>query len=98
MNQIKYKFRLYVTGDSPNSMQAKANLIALCETHLAERYEIEVIDVQKEPIRALNDSILITPILVKLLPTPARKIVGSLSQTQPVLNIILDVPSSLIKS
>lgn len=97
-SRAKYKFRLYVTGNSPNSTQAKANLITLCQTHLADRYEIEVVDVQKEPLRALNDSIFITPILVILLPTPIRKIIGSLSQMQPVLNIILGTPSSLITS
>lgn len=94
--QTQYKFRLYVAGNSPNSTQAKANLMALCQTHLADRYEIEVVDVQKEPLRALNDSVFFTPVLVKLLPTPVRKIVGSLSQMQPVLNIIFDTPPSLI--
>jgi circadian clock protein KaiB len=89
--QTKYKFRLYITGDSPNSAQAQVNLIALCKTHLADRYEIEVVDVRKEPMVALNDTILMTPTLVKLLPTPVRKIVGSLSQMQAVLDIIVDI-------
>lgn len=92
-NQTKYKFRLYVAGNSPNSTQAKANLITLCQTHLADRYETEVVDVQKEPMRALNDSIFITPTLVIILPTPVRKIIGSLSEMQPVLNILWDTPS-----
>lgn len=92
-NQIKYKFRLYVAGNSPNSIQAKTNLIALCQAHLADRYEIEVVDVQKEPLSALNDSIFITPTLVIILPAPIRKIIGSLNEMQPVLNILLDTPS-----
>ncbi len=86
--QAKYKFRLYVSGDSPNSVQAQVNLIALCKTHLADRYEIEVVDVRKEPMVALNETILMTPTLVKLSPAPVRKIVGSLSQMQAVLDII----------
>ena len=94
-SQSEFKFRLYISGNSPNSTQAQANLMALCQTHLAERYEIEVVDVEKEPMRALNDSVLMTPTLTLLLPTTVRKIVGTLSQMEPVLNIILDSPSSL---
>ncbi len=89
--QTKYKFRLYVTGDSPNSAQAQVNLTALCKTHLADRYEIEVVDVLKAPMVALNESILFTPTLIKLSPPPVRKIVGSLSQMQAVLDIVLDI-------
>ena len=85
---MKYTFRLYVSGDSPNSAQAKVSLIALCKTHLADRYEIEVVDVYKEPMLALNDSILFTPTLFKLSPTPVRRIVGSLDEMQPLLDIL----------
>jgi len=60
----------------------------LCQTHLADRYEIEVVDVLKDPMVALNDSVLMTPTLVKLSPPPVRRIVGSLSQMQAVLDII----------
>ena len=42
---IKFKFRLYVAGDAPNSAQARANLTALCRVHLPDRHEIEVVDV-----------------------------------------------------
>ena len=80
-----FKFRLYVAGDSLNSVQARANLDALCRTHLADRSEIEIIDVFREPRRALTDGILMTPTLVKLAPFPVRKIVGTLSQTLTVL-------------
>lgn len=89
--RTKYKFRLYVTGDSPNSLQAQGNLMALCKTHLADRYEIEIVDVLKAPMVALDDSILFTPTLIKLSPPPVRKIVGSLSQMQAVLDIVLDI-------
>ncbi|HZV65086.1 MAG TPA: circadian clock KaiB family protein [Telluria sp.] len=80
-----FKFRLYVAGDAQNSVQAKANLHSLCETHLAERYEIEVIDVLREQKRALEDSVFMTPTLVKLAPESPRRIVGTLSQTADVL-------------
>jgi circadian clock protein KaiB len=80
-----FKFRLYVAGDAQNSMQARANLQALCDTHLAQRYEIEVIDVFREQMRALEDGVFMTPTLVKLEPPAERRIVGSLSQQAEVL-------------
>lgn len=82
----KFKFRLYVAGNAPNSAQAIANLSALCEEHLVGRYEIEVVDVFLEPVRALDESIFMTPTLLKLAPSPApRRIVGTLSQKQPLM-------------
>jgi circadian clock protein KaiB len=83
-----FKFRLYVAGDAPNSAQAIANLTALCRTNLADRHEIEVVDVFREPKRALADGVLMTPTLDKLEPSPTRRIVGTLSQTQPVLHAL----------
>lgn len=81
----RFKFRLYVAGDAPNSAQALANLTALCHAHLPGRHEIDVVDVFREPKRALADGIFMTPTLVKLAPSPAQSIVGTLSQTQTVL-------------
>jgi circadian clock protein KaiB len=85
---VKFKFRLYVAGDAPNSAQAIGNLAALCSEHLAGRFEIEVVDVFRDPKRALADGVLMTPTLVKLGPLPVRRIVGTLSQTQPVLHAL----------
>jgi circadian clock protein KaiB len=85
----KFKFRLYVAGDAQNSAQAVANLTALCKAYLKDRHAIEVVNVFKEPKRALSDGILMTPTLVKLAPSPApTKIIGTLSQTQPVLQAL----------
>jgi circadian clock protein KaiB len=80
-----FKFRLYVAGDGPNSSQAVANLNALCREHLAERHEIEIVDVFREPKRALADGVVLTPMLVKVWPAPIRKIIGCLSQPRPLL-------------
>jgi len=88
-----FKFRLYVAGDAQNSVEAKANLLALCKTHLAERHEIEVVDVFLDPKRTLADGILMTPVLVKLAPLPVRRIVGTLSQVHTVL-LALGLPGS----
>jgi circadian clock protein KaiB len=83
-----FRFRLYIAGDAQNSALARANLGALCRAHLLGRHEIEVVDVFREPKRALADGIFMTPTLVKLSPAPTRRIVGTLSQTQPVLEAL----------
>lgn len=81
-----FSFRLYVAGAAPNSAQAIANLDRLCQEYLANRYEIEVVDVFREPERALAERIFMTPTLVKLAPNPApRQVVGSLSQKRPLM-------------
>lgn len=83
-----FKFRLYVAGDALNSAQARANLGALCRTHLAGRHEIEIVDVFRQPGRALADAIFMTPTLVRFAPLPVRTIVGTLRQTQTVLQAL----------
>ena len=80
-----YKFRLYIAGEAQNSLQAVANLAALCREYLPESHEIELVDVLKEPKLALANGILMTPTLVRLAPAPAVRIVGTLSQLEPVL-------------
>ena len=87
--RARFKFRLYVAGDAQNSTQAVANLTALCRAYLLERHDIEIVNVFREPKRALADGIFMTPTLVKLAPSPApTRIVGTLSQTQPVLQAL----------
>lgn len=83
-----FKFQLYVAGDAPNSAQALANLTTLCHAHLEGRYEIEIVDVFKEPKRALADNILMTPTLVKVTPSPVRRIIGTLTQPLVVLHAL----------
>ena len=86
--RAKFKFRLYVAGDAQNSAQAVANLNAICRAHLPDRHDIEVVDVIREPKRALADGILMTPTLVRLAPSPVERIIGTLSQTQTVLRAL----------
>jgi circadian clock protein KaiB len=89
MNQrVSFKFRLYIAGSSPNSAKALANLKALCREVLDNRHEIEIVDVLKEPTRALEDGVLLTPMLVKFSPGPVRKIIGSLNHREPVLQAL----------
>jgi circadian clock protein KaiB len=83
-----FKFQLYVAADSENSTQARANLQAICRQYLPGRHEIEIVDVFREPQRALAQDIRMTPTLLKISPRPARRIIGTLSQTQRVLDTL----------
>jgi len=83
-----FKFRLFIAADTLNSVQAASNLNALCKAHLPGRHEIEVIDVFKDPKRALADGIRMTPTLVKLAPGPVRRVVGNLTDTDRVLQTL----------
>ena len=89
----RFQFQLYIAGGAQNSVQAMANLSALCKAHLPNRHKINVVDVYKEPKRALADRVFLTPTLVKLWPLPVLRIVGTLSQTQLVVQA-LDLPST----
>ena len=83
-----FDFRLYVADGTLNSGQAVANLRAICNRYLPGRHKIELIDVVKEPDRALEDRIFLTPTLVKLAPGLVEIIVGTLSQTNLVLQVL----------
>ena len=80
-----WRLRLYVAGQTPKSIAALANLKRLCEEHLAGRYRIEIVDLQKQPHLARRDEIVVLPTLVRQLPQPIRKIIGDLSNQQKVL-------------
>jgi circadian clock protein KaiB len=83
-----FQFRLYVADDTVNSSCAVANLRALCDRYLAGRHRIELVNVFKEPDRALEDRIFMTPTLVKLTPGNVARLVGTLSQTNVVLQVL----------
>jgi circadian clock protein KaiB len=83
-----FKFRLYVADHTMNSAQARTNLEALCKTHLPGRHEIEIVDVFNDPQRAILEGIRMTPTLLRLAPLPVRRIVGTLVDTQRVLEAL----------
>ena len=85
---VVFKFRLYIAGDTQNSNHALANLKALCAQLLPDRHEIEIIDVFREPKRALEDGIFLTPTLLKFNPGPSRKIIGNLSNPLPLVHAL----------
>jgi circadian clock protein KaiB len=83
-----FKFRLYVAGDAHNSALAIANLSALCRQHIAARHEIEIVDVLREPNRAMQEGVLLTPMLVRYSPSPVRRVIGNLSEQAALLSIL----------
>ena len=84
--QDYFSLRLYVTGQSDKSLLARSNLRRVCDTHLAGRYALEVVDLAENPRRAADDRILVTPTLVRRHPGPAKRIVGDLSNTEKLLD------------
>jgi circadian clock protein KaiB len=85
MKPAKWDLKLYVAGQTAKSLQAFANLKRICEAHLAGQYQIEVVDLLKNPQLARGDQIFALPTLVRKLPAPVRKIIGNLSDTERVL-------------
>jgi circadian clock protein KaiB len=81
----QWNLRLYVAGQTPKCVTAFANLKKLCEERLGGNYSIEVIDLLKKPQLASGDQILAIPTLVRRLPSPMKKIIGDLSDTERVL-------------
>jgi circadian clock protein KaiB len=80
-----WELRLYIAGQTPNSIVAIANLKKICEDQLKGKYRIEVIDLLKKPQLARGDQIVAIPTLVRRLPPPVKKIVGNLSRTERAL-------------
>lgn len=83
--QEKYLLRLYVTGLTPKSTRAIANVKELCKKHLEGRYDLEVIDIYQQPKLAEGEQIIAAPTLIKKLPLPLRRIIGDMSDTDRFL-------------
>ena len=80
--------RLYIAGGAPNSTKAIANLEAICKRYLKDAYQLEVVDVCEQPLRALSDRVVVTPSLTKLSPGAPTSIVGNLSDAGSVLAML----------
>jgi circadian clock protein KaiB len=77
--------KLYIANGTPNSILALNNLKEIVDQYFNGHHSLEVIDVLKDPSRALNDGVLVTPTLVKLSPPPRISIIGNLSDREKVL-------------
>ena len=82
---VVYILRLYVAGQTLNSVHAIANIKAICEEELQEKYDLEVIDLYQQPQLAQGEQIVAVPTLIKKLPLPLRRIIGDMSNTERVL-------------
>jgi circadian clock protein KaiB len=85
MIMSKHILKLYVTGNTPRSERAIANLQRICEQELKGRYTMKVINILECPQLAEDEKIIATPTLIKELPPPIRRIIGDLSNTEKVL-------------
>jgi circadian clock protein KaiB len=81
----KYVLRLYVTGMTPRSMRAVETVRALCRERLDGRHELEIVDVYQQPARISEDQIFAIPTLVRVQPTPLRRIIGDMSNRERLL-------------
>jgi circadian clock protein KaiB len=81
----RWNLRLYVAGHTQRTIAALANLKKICEEHMPDRYEIEVVDLFKNPKLAAGDQIIAIPTLVRRLPKPLKKIIGDLADEERVL-------------
>ncbi len=80
-----YLLRLYVAGHTPKSTRAIVNIKKICEEHLKGRYDLEVVDIYQQPVLAKGEQIIAAPTLIKKLPPPLRKFVGSMADAERII-------------
>ncbi|NJP05761.1 MAG: circadian clock protein KaiB [Chloroflexaceae bacterium] len=81
----KFVLKLYITGDTPRTERAIANLRRVCDHELRGQYELVIIDVLENPQMAEDERIMVTPTLIREMPPPRRRIIGDLTDTAKVL-------------
>jgi circadian clock protein KaiB len=89
----EYLLKLYITGKSPRTDRAIANMRQICEHELSDQYQLVIIDVLEQPELAEQAKIIATPTLIKELPPPLRRVIGDLSDKEKVL-LGLDIVAS----
>ncbi len=83
--KAEFVLRLFITGASPNSVRAVANLKEVCEKHIKGRYSLEIVDVHQQREAAKAEQIVALPLLIKKAPYPERRMIGDMSDTKKVL-------------
>ena len=81
----KLVLQLYVSGMSQKSMEAIENIKRLCDEHLQDTFELEIIDLYKDPEAASEQQIIFSPSLIKQLPLPRKTLIGNFSDTEKVI-------------
>jgi circadian clock protein KaiB len=77
--------RLYITGATPKSARAIANIKRICDEYLPGRYQLEVIDLYQHPEATREEDVVVAPTLIKRLPLPLKRLLGDLSNRERVL-------------
>lgn len=85
---VEYILKLFVTGASPNSVRAIANLKSICQQYLVDNYSLDIIDVYQQFLEAEHYQLIALPMLIKYEPAPLRRIIGDLSDTEKVLKAL----------
>jgi circadian clock protein KaiB len=80
-----YVLRLFVAGITPRSEAAIRSVTEVCETHLAGRYELEIVDIYQQPSKARGEQIVAAPTLIKKLPFPLRRLIGNMANRDKIL-------------
>lgn len=81
----KLVLQLYVSGMSQKSMEAIENIKRLCDEHLQGRFDLEIIDLYKNPELASQQQIVFSPSLVKQLPLPKKTLIGTFSDKEKTI-------------
>ena len=84
----KLILQLYVSGMSPKSLEAIQNIKQLCDTYLKDAFELEIIDIYKNPELASEQSIVFSPSLIKQLPLPKKVLIGTLKNSEKVITAL----------
>lgn len=84
----KLVLQLYVSGMSPKSMEAIENIKRMCDEHLRDAFELEIIDIYKKPELAIDKYIIFTPSLIKQLPLPKKTLIGTLTDSEKVIKAL----------
>lgn len=85
IDRPRHVLRLYISGAGPNSTRAVNNIRRICEQHLKDLHELEIIDVYQQPLLAMSEQVIALPLLIKIAPEPERRLIGDMSDTQKVL-------------
>jgi circadian clock protein KaiB len=88
INESKLVLQLYISGMSPKSMEAIENIRRLCDEHLKDAFELEIIDIYKNPEAAIEQHIVFSPSLVKKFPQPKKILIGTLADSEKVIRAL----------
>jgi circadian clock protein KaiB len=80
----QFILKLYVAGSTSRSLAAIANIRQFCETHLQNRYRLDVVDIYQQPSAVRENQIVAAPTLIKQLPAPLRRMIGDFSKEERI--------------